>query len=460
MTPYDLIIRNGFVVLPNEIKKTDLAIKDGVIAAIGHQLTGTSKEERNAEGMYIFPGMIDVHVHFNDPGRDAWEGFETGSKMMAAGGGTAYFDMPLNGIPSTVNKAALLEKVQHARAKSLVDFGLWGGLVPGNIGKLKGLAENGVIGFKAFLSDSGNDDFERVDDRTLVEGMKEISSLNKILALHAESAAITGLLTKGKRERGLLTADHYLASRPIVAEVEAVERALFYAKVTGCSLHFVHISSSEAVEKIEKAKAEGQDVTVETCPHYLLFNHNDLVEKGAIAKCAPPLREKKEQERLIRLLIDGAFDMIASDHSPSPYSMKDPTVHHLFDAWGGISGGQFTLLALIELAVQYKIPFTKVASLLAETPASRFHLDSKGKIEVGMDADLAFVSLEESFTVSEENFFAKHKQSLYMGHTFPCQIKLTMNRGSIVYENGFIVDESRKGNWLKPGKNHSHKAQS
>lgn len=452
MAQYDHIIRNGFVVLPDEVIKTDLAIKDGVIAEIGNQLSGTCKEERDAEGEYIFPGMIDVHVHFNDPGRDSWEGFETGSNMMAAGGGTTYFDMPLNGIPSTVNKTALFEKAAHGKAKSLVDFGLWGGLVPGNVGELKGLAENGVIGFKAFLSDSGNEDFERVDDPTLLEGMQEIASLNKILALHAESAAITDFLTNEKKDLGLVTADDYLASRPIIAEVEAVERALSYAKVTGCSLHFVHISSAAAVEKIEKAKAEGLDVTVETCAHYLLFNHDDLVEKGAVAKCAPPLREKREKEKLIRLLIDGKFDMITSDHSPSPYSMKDPVTHHLFDAWGGISGGQFTLLALIELAVQYRIPFTKVARLLAGAPASRFDLALKGKIRVGMDADLAIVSLEESFTVTEENFFAKHKQSIYMGHTFPCTIKLTMNKGSIVYEYGKIVNENRSGKWLKPGK--------
>jgi allantoinase len=460
MAQYDLIIRNGFVVLPQEVQKTDIAIKDGLIAEIGQQLSGISKEEREAEGTYIFPGMIDVHVHFNDPGLDSWEGFDTGSKMMAAGGCTTYFDMPLNGIPSTINQSALVEKVKQAKTKSLVDFGLWGGLVPGNTGELKGLAEHGVIGFKAFLSDSGNVNFERADNQTLLEGMKQIAALGKILGLHAESASITDALTKEKIEQGLITAEDYLASRPIVAEVEAVEHAIAYAKETGCSLHFVHISSAAAVEKIEEAKAEGLDITVETCPHYLLFNHTDLVEKGSVAKCAPPLRQKNEQEKLIECLIDGKFDMIASDHSPSPYSLKDPAVHNLFEAWGGISGGQFTFLAMIQLAVHYQIPFTKVASLLAGTPASRFQLDTKGKIAVGMDADLAIVSLEESFTVSENNFLAKHKQSIYVGHTFPCHIKLTLNRGSIVYENGQIVTQNKKGEWFKPGKNQLKTAQS
>lgn len=451
MTQYDLIIRNGIVVLPDEVKKTDLAIKDGVIVKIDTNLSGTSLEERDAAGTYIFPGMIDVHVHFSEPGRDYWEGFETGSNMMAAGGCTTYFDMPLNGIPSTVNRQALLEKAEIGKQKSAVDFGLWGGLVPGNQQDLKGLADAGAIGFKAFLSETGNEEFERADDVTLFNGMKEIASVDKILALHAESATITDCLKKEKEELGLYSADDYLETRPTLAEAEAVERAITYAKLTGCALHFVHISSEAAIEKIEAAKQLGMNVTVETCPHYLLFSHDDLVEKSAIAKCAPPLREKKEQEKLIGLLIEEKFDMISSDHSPCPYSMKDPDMYHLFEAWGGISGGQFTLLAMIELAKKYDIPLQKIAKWTSATPAQRFGLDFKGKIEIGMDADLAIVSLVEDFTVSEQNFFAKHKQSLYLGHTFPCKILATVNKGHVIYENGKIIVQNRNGSWLKAG---------
>lgn len=450
LATYDLIIRNGNVVLPDKVKKTDMAIKDGIIVAIEDDIPDTSKEERNADGYYIFPGLIDIHVHFNDPGRAEWEGFASGSQMIAAGGGTTFFDMPLNGVPSTTDTKALLEKVEIAESKSVVDFALWGGLVPGNIHELKGLADNGAIGFKAFLSESGNEEFERVDDLTLIAGMKEIASLKKILALHAESATITDFLTKEKVTNGHLTADDYLASRPIAAEVEAVERAIAYARITGCPLHFVHISSEEAIKKITAAKAMGQDISVETCAHYLLFNHNDLKDKGAIAKCAPPLRKSKEQEKLIRLLIEGEIDMVSSDHSPSPFMLKDPTAHHLFSAWGGISGGQFTLLALIELAITYEIPFNKVAALIAGNPAERFNLKTKGHIEVGKDADITWISLEESYTVSEKNFFAKHKQSLYMKRTFPCAVKLTMNRGSVVFENGQLVNRMEKGQWIKP----------
>ncbi len=447
MAKYDLLIRNGLVVFSDEVTQTDIAVKNGVIVKLEAGIAGTALEERDATGMYIFPGVIDVHVHFSEPGREQWEGFETGSKMMAAGGCTTYFDMPLNGIPSTINDRALLEKAEIGKKKSVVDFALWGGLVPNHEKDIKGLAENGAIGFKAFLSETGNDEFERADDYTLLNGMNEISLLGKILALHAESAPITNWLQMEKQQKGLVSPDDYLESRPTIAEAEAVERAIAYAKLTGCALHFVHISSEAAIVKIEAAKQEGMDVTVETCPHYLLFSHQDLLEKGPIAKCAPPLREKKEQERLIQLLIDGKFDMISSDHSPCPYSMKDPTIYNLFQAWGGISGGQFTLLSMIELAVNHNISFSRVAQWTSEAPAKRFHLPTKGSIQVGMDADFAIVSLE-NHRITEENFFAKHKQSLYLGHTFPCQITATYNRGRLVFNNGEIVESGSFGQWL------------
>ncbi|MGM9926461.1 MAG: allantoinase [Bacillus sp. (in: firmicutes)] len=437
MTTFDLIIRNGFVVLPHKVLPMDIGIQDGKIAEMTDHIDATGLEERDESGNYIFPGMIDVHVHFSEPGRAHWEGFETGSQMMAAGGCTTYFDMPLNGIPSTVTKAALLEKEKIGLEKSWVDFGLWGGLVPQNLDHLEELAQAGVVGFKAFMSSSGNDEFERVDDDTLLKGMKKIASLGKILALHAESAAITDFLKEEKERLGQISADDYLETRPIKAEAEAVERALTYADITGCSLHFVHISSAAAIEKITAAKNRGLDVTVETCPHYLLFNHHDLIEKGAIAKCAPPLRKVHEQEKLISLFLNNQFDLISSDHSPSPFNMKDPAAHTLFQAWGGISGGQFSLLAMIELAQKYKFSFSKIAQMTALTPATRFGLsDQKGEIKIGLDADFAIVSTKQAQTITEDNFFAKHKQSLYIGHTFPCSIMSTIQRGKVIFENG------------------------
>ena len=450
MEQLDLIIKNGSVVLPSGLEKMDIGIKDGKITEIEKAITKHTLNIWDATNQYIFPGMIDVHVHFSEPGREHWEGFHTGSQMMAAGGCTTYFDMPLNGIPSTVTKEALYEKAKLGKEKSYVDFGLWGGLVPGNESDLEELAHSGAIGFKAFLSTTGNKEFEAVDDRTLLNGMKKIAELGKILALHSESAAITNWLKEQKEQEGKISADDYLETRPIIAEVEAVERAIQYSELTGCPLHFVHISSAKAIEKIEEAKAKGLNITVETCAHYLLYNHEHLRELGTVAKCAPPLREKEEQEKLITLLIDGKFDMLSSDHSPCPYDLKDPNVYNLFEAWGGISGGQFTLLSAIELATRYHIPFEQVAMWTAQAPAERFGLSNKGQIKVGGDADFAIVSLEDSFIVTKENFFAKHKESLYMGHAFPCKIVGTINRGNIIYENGNILEQESYGEWIKP----------
>lgn len=445
MFAYDVIIRNGYVVLENEVVQTDIAITNGQIVQIAQNIQSEGAREISADGSYVFPGVIDVHSHFSEPGREHWEGFTTGSQMMAAGGTTTYFDMPLNGIPSTVTKEALLQKAMIGEQKSYVDFGLWGGLVPGNIEHLADLAQEGVIGFKAFISPTGNAEFENVDHITLLSGMQEIAGLGKVLALHAESAEITTWLTEQKRKTNELTADDYLATRPIVAEVEAVERAIHYATITGCSLHFVHISSPEALKVIDTAKAAGANITVETCAHYLLFNHDDLRQRGAVAKCAPPLREKAVQEELLQCLQAGKLDMISSDHSPCPYDMK--TSDNIFDAWGGISGGQFTLLSVLEVALKNDIPFINVARWTATTPAERFQLKQKGKIAVGMDADIAIVAIKD-FTVTEDYFFAKHKHSVYMGHTFPCQITHTLVRGELVFANHIIASEKPVGKWI------------
>ncbi|AUO09012.1 allantoinase [Paenibacillus jamilae] len=451
MEHLDLIITNGKVVLPTGVEEKDIGIKDGLIVQIKKGITNTADRRLDAEDQFVFPGVIDVHVHFSEPGREHWEGFRTGSMMMAAGGCTTYFDMPLNGIPSTVTQEALYDKARLGNEKSFVDFGLWGGLVPGNEKDLVPLAESGVIGFKAFLSTTGNKEFEAVDDITLLNGMKTIAKLNKVLALHSESAAITNWLKAEKEKEGKCSANDYLETRPILAEVEAVERAIYYAEITGCPLHFVHISSAKAVEKIEQAKQRGMDISVETCPHYLLFNHEHLRERGTVAKCAPPLREQEEQKKLISLFIEDKFDMISSDHSPCPYELKDPHIYNLFQAWGGISGGQFTLLSLIQLALKHNIPLEKVAHWTAIRPAERFGLSNrKGKIIEGADADLAIVTLNESYVVTEDNFYAKHKQSLYVGHTFPCRIVGTILRGKVVFNNGEITNDPAGGCWQKP----------
>ncbi|HLZ56213.1 MAG TPA: amidohydrolase family protein, partial [Ktedonosporobacter sp.] len=299
MTTYDLILRNGTLVIPDPINAptpkqvglpkppadlsaprklsptspplptTDLAILDGHIVAIAPELTGTARAEIDATGLHIFPGLIDAHVHFNEPGRTAWEGFATGTRALAAGGATAFFDMPLNAHPPTLDTKSFDLKLAAAQTSSLVDFALWGGLVPGNLDRLDELAARGVIGFKAFMSNSGIEDFEAADDLTLYEGMARAAKLGSIVAVHAENDQITSTLARRAQHEGRTGVRNYLASRPVIAELEAIQRAILFAEETGCHLHIVHVSTGRGVSLVAAARDRGVDVSCETCPHYL-----------------------------------------------------------------------------------------------------------------------------------------------------------------------------------------------
>ncbi|MBM7631720.1 allantoinase AllB [Geomicrobium sediminis] len=428
---YDLIIKNGVVVLPHEVKNVDIGIQDGKIVALSPSLQVASSPVYNAENCYVLPGVIDAHVHLNEPGRDHWEGFTTGSQMLAAGGCTTYFDMPLNSIPATVNENAFHEKKKIGSEKSINDFRLWGGLVPGNLSELASLHNLGVIGFKAFLSPSGTKEFNHTDDQTLLEGMREIARLGSVLALHAESTPIIEHLERNVNIEDQVQA--YSHMRPIIAESEAVKRSLSFAELTGCALHFVHISNTSTLQLIQEAKQQGLDVTVETCPHYLLFNDQAMYEQGVHAKCAPPLRNEEHRERLVQALVNGQIDFVASDHSPSPNTLKQ--TGNFFTAWGGINGGQFTLLSLLELTETTSLTIQDVAQLTATAPASRFKLTrDRGSIEEGKLADLVVVNKNEYDAVTEETLHSKHKDSLYLGHRFPHRIKETFYRGQSIYK--------------------------
>ena len=436
---YDVIFSKGNVVFKDEIKQCDVAVKDGKIVAIASQLEG-AMTTIHLDGQYLFPGGIDVHVHLNEPGNAHWEGFETGTQLLAAGGITTFFDMPLNANPPTIYVEALQMKEKLAEEKAIIHPYYWGGLVHNNVNQLAALAEAGVIGFKAFLSNSGFEPFSSVQNESLFNGMQEIARLQKILALHAESDELTTFLQQQKLQEGATTAQDYSASRPILAEVEAVKRALYYAELTGCALHFVHISSAEAVACIQNAKKQGLDVSLETCPHYLLFNDTAYEQHGVLAKCAPPLRAIAEQQALIECLLNDEIDMIASDHSPCPPEMKDLSDKHFFQAWGGINGGQFTLLALLEICQSYHVPFYKIARWLSENPAKRFGLENKGKIEVGYDADFAVVS-KRPFTVTKAVSYAKHKDSIYEGVAFSHSVIATYVQGKCVFHTEVLENQ-------------------
>lgn len=449
MPLYDLIIRDGIVVTSNDTHKADIAIEGGRIVAVAPGIEGSAAEEIDAAGLHIFPGVIDAHLHFNEPGRADWEGFSTGTAALAAGGTTFYFDMPLNAHPPTVDAAAFDAKLEIASRLSLVDFGLWGGLVPGGVERLDELMERGVVGFKAFMSNSGIDDFDAVDDLTLLEGMARAAKLGSLVAVHAENEAITGMLAKRAVSEGRTTVRDYLLSRPAIAELDAIQRAILMAEETGCRLHIVHVSTGRGVGLVAEAKARGVDVSCETCPHYLVFTEADVERMGAIAKCAPPLRPQAEQDALWRHIFDGTLPMLASDHSPAPASMKgDPNFFHV---WGGISGCQSLLAELLtDGYITRKLPLTEIARLLAEYVAHRFRVSPrKGRIEVGADADLALVDLGSSAVLRESDLLYRHRHSPYIGKLMHGSVVRTMVRGTTVWRNGKIVSQP-VGKLVKP----------
>jgi allantoinase len=341
-------------------------------------------------------------------------------------------------------------KHDAAGASSLVDFGLWGGIVPGNVEQLEELAARGVVGFKAFMSNSGIEDFPAVDDLTLYEGMEQAAALGLPVAVHAENDEITARLAARAMAEGRTGVRDYLESRPVVAELEAIGRAIVLAEETGCSLHIVHVSSGRGVSMVAEAQKRGVDVTCETCPHYLVLTDEDVERLGAVAKCAPPLRPLEEQEALWRHLFDGSLPMLASDHSPSPPGMKEG--EDFFKVWGGISGCQSMLaLILTEGYAHRRLPLHVIARVLADYPAHRFRLaPSKGRIEAGYDADLALVDLSSIGPLRADDLLYRHKQSPYVGRTLQGRVVRTLVRGNTVYKEGEIVARPN-GRLVRPG---------
>ncbi|OCA85850.1 allantoinase [Bacillus sp. FJAT-27225] len=432
---YDLVIKGGNVVFRDGVRKVDIGINNEKISCIAEQIVEDAKEIIHADGQYVMPGMIDTHVHISEPGRTEWEGFETGSKALAAGGTTSYVEMPLNALPATINKEALDLKLEAAKTQNYVDYAFYGGLVPDNLDKLEELADAGVLAFKCFMSDITSDipgDFTNVDDYTLYKGMQKLAELDQLLCIHAENPSIAKKLGEEYARLGKNSGVEYAESRPVITEVEAVSRAILFAKETGCKLHLVHISTSEAIQVIQKAKQEGVDVTVESCPHYFAFTAEEVDEIGPRAKCQPPIRPAEIQAKLWDELLNGNIDWITSDHSPCTEDLKQG---NLWEAWGGISGAQNNVDLMFDLAVKQRgLAVEKFVDLIATHPAERFNLPNKGEIAVSKDADIILVDPNQSYTVKREDLYYKNKHSAYEGRKIDCRVTKTIVRGNVVFD--------------------------
>ena len=437
MSDCDLLIRGGRVVLPSGMVAADVAIAQGAIVAVGPDLEVRAAEVVDATGLHVCPGGIDSHVHFNEPGRTDWETIAEGSEALAAGGYTSFVDMPLNSRPVTIDSEAFDMKLEAATASSLVDFGLWGGLVPGNLDRLEELHERGVLGFKAFMCPSGIDDFPAADDHTLFEGMRRIARLGSILLLHAENAGLVEALAREATAQGRTGPRDFVRSRPAVAELEAISRAIFFAGETGCRIHVVHVSTARGVETIHRARLNGVDASCETCPHYLLYTEEDVDRFGGLGKCAPPLRSTEDRDGLWAQIMDGSLPMVVSDHSPSTVELKRGA--DFFELWGGISGCQLTRQLLLAGLHGQSLDIGTVVALTAANVARRFGLSHKGEIKVGHDADLWLVDLSHEDVVRAEDLRYHNSFSVHEGHAIRGHTARTLVRGQTIFMDGQVV---------------------
>ena len=429
----DTIIRNAQI---HGGEPLDVVIEDGVIVEIGSSPGGSATEEIDAAGLLLLPGVFDAHIHFNEPGREHWEGFATGSRALAAGGGTSFVDMPLNAAPPTIDRESFEKKCDAGEASSVLDFALWGGLIPGNLDRLEELADCGVIGFKAFMIDSGIADFPGIDAGTLREGMKIASRLGLPVAVHAEDETMIAEKSRTLREAGNTGVRGFLDSRPLASELEAVRVALDLAAETQCRLQIVHVSCPEAVEMISSAKYRGVDVTCEVCPHHLLLNENAMFELGALAKCAPPLRDEARRAGLWNDVLSLSVDSIGSDHSPAPPDMKQGD--DMFAVWGGIMGCQHGFLLLLDRVLdQCPEKLSAIWELVSGRPAARLGFGKrKGRIAPGFDADILLVERTAPREIAAAELLYRHKTSPYVGMKIASRVARSLLRGRDVGLSG------------------------
>ena len=454
-----MVIRGKQVVLPNGISAASIHISEDKITMIaGYEDFPRDCELIEADdSSIVMAGLVDSHVHVNEPGRTDWEGFETATRAAAAGGITTIIDMPLNSIPPTTTVAGLAEKFAAARNKCLVDVGFWGGVVPGNTSELAPLFADGVVGFKCFLIHSGVEEFPNVTEQDLRTALPELARLGATLIVHAE---VPGPISRtgipacpplapddgAGTDRNVCPTKYetFLASRPRAAENEAIELMIKLAREFNTRVHIVHHSSADALASLRAAKAAGLSITAETCPHYLFFAAEEVADGATEFKCCPPIRERENNEQLWTALADGTLDMIVSDHSPCPPEMKLQASGDFLAAWGGISSLQLRLPIVWTEAQRRGYSIADLGRWLCAVPAALVGLQNrKGAIAAGHDADLVIWNPQTKFTVRGERLHHRHKLTPYEGKTLSGVVEKTFLRGRKIYDSGEFIGEPR-----------------